>query len=260
MRKLCLTLATFFFSLMLVLPVHAAQVYSDGFFQYHAYEGYNSICGYFGSETTVTVPSRIAGLPVSRIEAGAFDGCSTIEKLVLPDTIMEIEEGAFSGAKNLKTIEDASGVWDRMNAGNQGDGSTEDGAGESANDGNGAGSSNHPGDSGEGSPIGDYEYTEPENDGQAESGKQTPESGETDTGKADESQKEDGGNSASKTDSGKKNDRNETEIITDSNNKTKDESKSGVSHLILWIILAAVLVAVAAAVAVVIIRRKRNFS
>lgn len=239
MRKLCLTLAAFFFSLMLVLPVHAAQVYSDGFFQYHAYEGYNSICGYFGSETTVTVPSSIAGRPVARIEAGAFDGCSTIEKLVLPDTIMEIEEGAFSGAKNLKTIEDASGVWDRKNAGI----------------GNG-----NPGGSGEGSPIGDYEYTEPENDGQAESGKKAPESGETDTGKADESQKDDGENSESKTDSGKKNDRNETEIITDSNNKTEDQSKSGASRLICWIILAAVLVAVAAAVAVVIIRRKRNFS
>ena len=252
MRKLCLTLATFFFSLMLVLPVHAAQVYSDGYFQYHAYEGYNSICGYFGSETTVTVPSRIAGRPVSRIEAGAFDGCSTIEKLVLPDTIMEIEEGAFSGAKNLVTIEDASGVWDRMNAGNQEDGSTEDGAGGSANDGNGAGTGNPPGGgstgnagisngnqggSGEGSPIGDYGYTETEDDGQPESGEQMPESGETDNGKKD--------------------DRNETEIIKDGSNKADDQSKSGAPRLISWIILAAA-VAVAAVAIVVLIRRKRK--
>lgn len=236
MRKLCLTLAAFFFSLMLVLPVHAAQVYSDGFFQYHAYEGYNSICGYFGSETTVTVPSSIAGRPVSRIEAGAFDGCSTIEKLVLPDTIMEIEEGAFSGAKNLATIEDASGVWDRKKAESGDGGSTDDsrsvgGNGGSSNNPGGGSTGNaginngNPGGSGEGSPIGDYEYIEPEKDGQAESGEQTPESGETDTGKVDESQKDDGEN-----------------------------SESGVFCLILWIILAAT--AVVVVVTVVFIRRK----
>lgn len=112
MKKLWITMLSVIIGLLLCLPVQAATVYSDGYFYYHAYEGYNSICGYFGKETTVVVPSSIAGHPVSRIEAGAFDNCSTIEKLVLPDTLMEIEEGAFAGAKNLKKIEDASGVWE----------------------------------------------------------------------------------------------------------------------------------------------------
>lgn len=203
MRKLYLTITAIFFSLILILPVHAAQVYSDGFFQYHAYEGYNSICGYFGSESTVTVPSSIAGSPVSRIEAGAFDECSTIEKLVLPDTIMEIEDGAFSGAKNLKTIEDASGVWN----GKQ----TEDGAGNSASDRNEAETGNHP--KNVNTEIGDYEYTELE----------------------DEEETAD-----SKIDNSKKNDRNETEIIRDSSDNVESQSKGGVSWIIPWIILAVV--------------------
>lgn len=111
MKRIIFTWLSIVISFLWYMPVQAAEVYSDGYFYYHKQEGYNSICGYFGKELTVTVPSFIAGRPVSRIEAGTFEGCSTVEKLVLPDTIMEIEEGAFSGAKNLVEIEDASGVW-----------------------------------------------------------------------------------------------------------------------------------------------------
>ncbi len=205
MRKFCLTLAGLFFSLILVLPVHAAQIYSDGFFQYHVYEGYNSICGYFGSEKTVTVPSSIAGRPVSRIEAGAFDGCSTIEKLVLPDTIMEIEDNAFSGAKNLKTIEDASGVWSKKKAEDEGNGSGENGNG-----------------------IGDHEYTE------------TGSAIKPNSGKTEDSKSESGKTDVSRADSGKKDEGIETEIIKDGDNKTEEQSEKGDSFLILKIVFAVV--------------------
>lgn len=117
MKRLRLALLAMLMGLSLYISVQAAEVYSDGYFYYHVYEGYNSICGYFGKETTVTVPSTIAGRPVSRIEAGTFNGCKTIKKLILPDTLMEIEEGAFSGAKNLEDIQDASGIWKQQEHG-----------------------------------------------------------------------------------------------------------------------------------------------
>ena len=127
MRKILLVL---FICLVCLFPagaVQAAQVYSDGDFYYHACEGYNSICGYFGNDSVVIVPAMIAGQPVCRVEAGAFDGCDTIEKLVLPSALMEIEDGAFWGARNLKEIEDASGVWSEKEQ------KEVDGSGESSN-------------------------------------------------------------------------------------------------------------------------------
>lgn len=212
MRKLCLNLTGLFFCLMLIMPVHAATVYTDGFFEYHTYEGYNSICGYFGSEKTVTVPSFIAGRPVSRIEAGTFDGCDTIEKLVLPDTIMEIEDNAFSGVKNLKVIEDASGVWDKKKAENKGSGSFIDGNG-------------NPG-------IGDYEYTETES------------SIKSNFGKMADSKSESGKMADSKSDSDKKNEGIETEIIKDGDNNTEEQNESEGSTLTFRIILTVMVVGV----------------
>lgn len=55
--------------------------YSHGYFYYHVHEGYVSICGYFGGEKAVEIPSSIAGKPVSEIEHNAFKGCSSIEQI-----------------------------------------------------------------------------------------------------------------------------------------------------------------------------------
>jgi len=78
--------------------------YSHGYFYYHVHEGYVSICGYFGSEKTVEIPSSIAGRPVSEIEHNAFKGCSSIEQIEVPDTIMYSYDDSFAGASSLKTI------------------------------------------------------------------------------------------------------------------------------------------------------------
>ncbi len=78
--------------------------YSHGYFYYHVHEGYVSICGYFGGEKAVEIPSSIAGKPVSEIEHNAFKGCSSIEQIEVPDTIMYSYDDSFVGASSLKTI------------------------------------------------------------------------------------------------------------------------------------------------------------
>ncbi len=78
--------------------------YSHGYFYYHVHEGYVSICGYFGGEKAVEIPSSIAGKPVSEIEHNAFKGCSSIEQIEVPDTIMYSYDDSFAGASSLKTI------------------------------------------------------------------------------------------------------------------------------------------------------------
>lgn len=84
-------------------------VYSDGYYYYHLRDGFVSICGYFGSETVVDIPSSIITLPVSRIESGTFDDCDTVTQIILPDTIMEVQDGAFNGAENLTSVKDYQG-------------------------------------------------------------------------------------------------------------------------------------------------------
>ena len=71
-----------------------SEVYTEGFLEYYIVDDAVEICGYFGTGGEVVVPSSIAGYPVSKILRGSFTD-SRITVLYLPDTIMEIEEGAI---------------------------------------------------------------------------------------------------------------------------------------------------------------------
>ncbi len=91
--------STVFFALLASLflggTALAAQNYTEGYFEYQVEEASVTIVRYYGKESEVTVPSMIAGNPVSRIAKGAFGSSTTVKKVSLPDTIMTIEEGAF---------------------------------------------------------------------------------------------------------------------------------------------------------------------
>lgn len=79
------------------------------------------IIKYMGSDRNVTVPETIDGNPVVTIALAAFHPdysyanassynkydnpeCANIESIALPDTIMQIDQYAFSNCKNLKSI------------------------------------------------------------------------------------------------------------------------------------------------------------
>lgn len=53
------------------------------------------VSGYKGDCADVVIPSEWNGLPVTRIGEAAFDGCSSLEKLTLPSTLVYIGWGAF---------------------------------------------------------------------------------------------------------------------------------------------------------------------
>lgn len=96
MQRLFKYILTFLCALIAFpIQVHAADIYTEGYLEYRVEDDAISICGYFGSESEVTVPAFIAGYPVSEIASGAFEDAETVEKVNLPDTIMRIEEGAF---------------------------------------------------------------------------------------------------------------------------------------------------------------------
>ncbi len=62
-----------------------------------------TITGYSGDETHLTIPSAIDGLPVVAIGREAFRG-SSLEKVILPDSIKTVDWFAFYGSSALAEI------------------------------------------------------------------------------------------------------------------------------------------------------------
>ena len=85
--------------MLLAVPLHAFAddtVYSQGYLLYKIEDGGITIVRYVGDdEETVIIPNMIANYPVSKIAAGTFDDCPQVKTVYLPDTVMEIEEGAI---------------------------------------------------------------------------------------------------------------------------------------------------------------------
>ncbi len=68
-------------------------------------ERWATVCGYTGTDKDVKIPNMIGrGIIVSEIADHAFDGCSTIRVLTIPDTIMKVGDMSFIGMDNLQAI------------------------------------------------------------------------------------------------------------------------------------------------------------
>ena len=72
-------------------------------------EGGISIRDYIGSDKTVVIPSKIDGQAVTMIAGGAFVGTS-IESLVIPDSVKFVVARAFYGCDQLKTVDFGDGI------------------------------------------------------------------------------------------------------------------------------------------------------
>ena len=67
----------------------SAATYGD--FEYTLEDDYTcTITKYNGSAANVTIPSTIHDYKVCKIGAGAFYDCSSLEKIVIPDSVKEI--------------------------------------------------------------------------------------------------------------------------------------------------------------------------
>ena len=83
----------------------SAATYGD--FEYTLEDDYTcTITKYNGSAANVTIPSTIHDYKVCKIGAGAFYDCSSLEKIVIPDSVKEIcwspMYGCFQKCNNLK--------------------------------------------------------------------------------------------------------------------------------------------------------------
>lgn len=54
--------------------------------------------------TEYAIPAKYKDLPVKVIAKGAFDGCTSLENVIIPNSVTTIEEGAFAGCYGLKRM------------------------------------------------------------------------------------------------------------------------------------------------------------
>ncbi len=97
-KRITLLLAVLLLALALPSAVWADNIH--GSFRYTIKDASVTITAYYGNETEVVVPAMIGTYPVNAVKAGVFKG-GPAEKIYLPDSIMTIEEGAFSPGQSV---------------------------------------------------------------------------------------------------------------------------------------------------------------
>jgi hypothetical protein len=85
-----------------LISVSAATPVSD--FTYKVQGGNVTILSYKGSEPNVEIPAVIEDAPVIIIGSNAFRDIDTLETVIIPDTVTEIEISAFRQCANLKNV------------------------------------------------------------------------------------------------------------------------------------------------------------
>ena len=121
-RSLSMILAlVLIFSMIVAFPTVSASDYDEwGDFSYEEdYDGGVIIIKYNGPGGDVEIPAEIEGYPVTGIGGyqvddytvfGAFENCSSITSVTIPDSVTWIGDGSFRGCESLETIDIPSSV------------------------------------------------------------------------------------------------------------------------------------------------------
>ena len=62
------------------------------------------VTGYDGTATEINIPSTYSGKPVTSIGDSAFEGCSSLTSITIPNSVTSIGRDAFENCSDLKTI------------------------------------------------------------------------------------------------------------------------------------------------------------
>lgn len=73
-------------------------------------DGTATVTGYTGSDTKVVIPEEIDGYKVSAIGGWAFESCTFLTNITIPDSVTSIGSGAFSDCTSLTSITIPKGV------------------------------------------------------------------------------------------------------------------------------------------------------
>lgn len=79
----------------------AATSGTAGYLTYTVYDNYVEITDCDSAAPNVNIPSEILNLPVTKIGESAFENCSVLSEVTIPDSVIVIESHAFFGCENL---------------------------------------------------------------------------------------------------------------------------------------------------------------
>ena len=79
-------------------------------FEYSVYNERVTITGYNGTRSNLIIPGEIKGYRVTSIGGSAFEGCSSLTSINIPDGVTSIRSSAFEGCSSLTSINIPDGV------------------------------------------------------------------------------------------------------------------------------------------------------
>lgn len=103
---ICMIMITAIITNVNYIKADDSEVTYDGIkYRVNTEERWAAVCGYTGTDTDVAIPNMVGrGIIVSEIDDHAFDGCSSIRVLTMPDTIMKVGDMSFIGMDNLQAV------------------------------------------------------------------------------------------------------------------------------------------------------------
>ena len=68
-------------------------------------DGTATVVGYTGSSSSVVIPEKVEGHPVTGISAAAFNNCQDVNRIQIPSSVICIERDAFKNCGCKKTVD-----------------------------------------------------------------------------------------------------------------------------------------------------------
>ena len=109
-KKWLLGLLTFTAMVVICAVCAGAEMYGEDLFYKVLDDGTVEIARYYGSAEKIDIPAKIDGKSVTRIGANAFEYCSNITSITIPDSVTSIYAYAFRYCTSLKSITIPDGV------------------------------------------------------------------------------------------------------------------------------------------------------
>ena len=91
--------------LFLALLPGGALASAEDDWWYELRGGEAEIKGYDGTDSAVVIPSSLGGYPVTSIGNSAFEGCSWLTSVTIPEGVTSMGYGAFSGCSGLQRVD-----------------------------------------------------------------------------------------------------------------------------------------------------------